>query len=130
MTYTYVFHVDWDFKPTKGWIKTWNKTIPAMLTALRIKVERIIMKQKGRGYHIWVHSTTSRKLTEDQVNMVQWLLNDDVTRVRINRLRTRRGMKRFWSKIFSHVVWRKPLPKNCQTCHLRQVLAEMETEIP
>lgn len=127
--YQYCFHVDWDFKPTKGWIRAWKQAVPAMLSALRIKIERIIMKQKGRGFHIWVHSTAKRKLTEDQVNMIQWLLHDDITRVRINRLRTRRGMKKFWSKIFSHVLWRRPLPKPCKTCHLRLTLKEMEEEI-
>lgn len=133
MVHEYVLHCDWDWNPSKKWVRIWHQAKTAMLESLGFIVDRIIMKPsdrgRGRGRHIWIHIQSRRKLSEDEVNMLQWLCGDDVTRVRINRFRTRRGMKRFWNKLFDHIIWRKPLPENCKKCHLRAILKEMEAKI-
>jgi len=129
----YTLHMDWDWNPPQKWRQAWETHTKAMLEYFQLVVDRIIMKQsdrrKGRGQHIWIHIQSRRKLSEDDINMLQWLCGDDLTRVRINRLRTRRGLKGWWNKLYDHIVWRKPLPENCQKCHLRAVLKEMEATL-
>lgn len=122
-------HKDWDFRPTKRWIRVYLETITNTYEHLGYKVEEIIIKKRGRGFHIWTHIISKKPFTEDEVNMLQWLAGDDITRVRINRLRTRRGMKMFWNKLFSKVIWRKSLPKNCQKCRIVKTLRELEHEL-
>jgi hypothetical protein len=127
--YERILHLDWDFRPTKHWIRTWLDTIVNTYQFLGYKVEEIIMKRRGRGFHIWIKLTTNKAFSEDEVNMLQWIGGDDITRVRVNRYRTRRNMKMMWNKIFSHVIWRKPLPKNCQKCHIVKTLRELEEDV-
>jgi hypothetical protein len=119
-------HMDWDFRPTKGWIRKYLEVIINTYEYLGYKVEEVIMKKRGRGFHIWVHIISKKPFTEDEVNMLQWIGGDDITRVRINRYRTRRGMKMMWNKLFSRVIWRKDLPKNCQKCRIVKTLRELE----
>lgn len=121
-----ILHIDWDFKPTKHWIRVWIEAKMNMLEFLGYSVGELIFKRRGRGFHIWWAISKKKPFTEDEVNMIQWLLNDDVTRVRVNRYRTRRGMKMMWNKLFSRVIWRKDLPKNCQKCRIVKTLRQLE----
>mgnify|MGYP001075973881 CR=1 FL=1 len=128
-----VLHLDWDWKPPKKWVDTWINAKLSMLERMGYKVGDVVFKLsdagKGRGYHIWLHVFKPSEYTEDEVNMLQWLLLDDQTRVRINRLRTRRGLRKYWNKIFSLVLWRKPLPRQCVKCRLRKYFHEIEGEV-
>jgi hypothetical protein len=129
MSFIETLKLDFDFRPTKRWLRLWIVGKMAMLKALGYTPGELIIKFKGRGFHAWWNITKSTPFTDDEVNMIQWLCCDDVTRVRINRYRTRRGIKKYWNKIFSAVSYRKPLPKNCQNCQLRKVLAECESDL-
>jgi hypothetical protein len=125
--------IDWDFRPTKRWIRFWINAQMNTLQHIGVTPGELIMKKRGkRGLHIWWHVSREKVLTEDEINMIQWILNDDVTRVRINRLRTRRGMKKMWNKLFSKVLWRKPLealPVNCRKCRVIKCLKDLEAEL-
>jgi hypothetical protein len=125
--------IDWDFRPTKRWIRSWIEVHMNNLQHIGLTPGELIIKKRGkRGFHIWWHVTREKEFTEDEINMLQWLLNDDITRVRINRLRTRRGMKKMWNKIFSKVLWRKSLedlPPNCRKCRVVKSLRDLEAEL-
>jgi hypothetical protein len=129
--YTYVLHIDWDYPWPKNWISFWKNTITKMLTDLDFTVEKIIMKpspSREGGVHIWIHIASSVELTDDMVNMLQWMCLDHHTRVWINILRIDRGLKKWWSKLFTRHIWKKPLPKRCQKCKLREILSEMRKQ--
>ena len=127
---TRTLHLDWDWKPPKRWVNVWIDAKLRMLEDLGYKVGDVIIggsrAEKRRGYHVWVHVTKVGTFTEDEQNMLEWLLLDDPTRTRINRLRVHRGIKRWWSKLFSLVVWQKPIPRRCQRCRIRRYFHEME----
>lgn len=129
--YTRTLIGDWDWFPTKKWIRTWIKSALILLPQLGYTPGELIIKKRGkRGVHLWWKVSKENPFTEDEVNMLQWhILHDDVTRCRINRMRTRRGMKRMWNKIFDHSIWRKPLPKNCQNCYLLKTVRELEADV-
>ncbi|MFA5366052.1 MAG: hypothetical protein WC325_12795, partial [Candidatus Bathyarchaeia archaeon] len=117
--------------PTKKWIRTWIQSALILLPHLGYTPGELIIKKRGiRGVHIWWEVGKSTPFTEDEVNMLQWhILHDDVTRCRINRMRTRRGMKGMWNKIFDHTIWKKELPQNCQKCYLLKTVRELEAEV-
>jgi len=126
----YVLHIDWDYPWPKHWIPFWKNTIISMLEELGFIVEKIIMKpspSREGGQHIWIHIIGSgRELTDDMINMLQWLCLDHHTRVWINTLRIDRGLRKWWDKLFTRHLWKKPLPKRCQKCKLREILNEMK----
>jgi len=124
-----MLHGDWDFTPSEHWQQVWKENAVAMLERMHFKIDDIIMKPSkgsGKGIHLWIH-IRGRKLSESDKNMLQWLIClDDPTRVRINILRTKRGLKQFWSKLFSHARNVKEHP--CAKCRLVALLREMEKE--
>ncbi|MBA7698390.1 hypothetical protein ES703_107067 [subsurface metagenome] len=76
-----------------------------MLETCGHQVEYIkVFKSSKRGHHIYI------KLCEDvsdiDANYLQFLCGDDMTRVKINLWRIKRGVKR-WNKLFHKVLYRK-----------------------
>jgi len=129
--FEYVLHLDWDYPWPKHWIPFWKNTITKMLTDLNLKVETIITKpspSREGGSHIWIHIASTIELTDDMINMLQWMCLDHHTRTWINILRIDRGMKKCWNKLFCRHLWKKPLPKRCQRCKLREILNEMREQ--
>jgi len=128
----YVLHMDFDYPVPDQWLKVYKEQKTAMLENMGFFVDRKIIKpspsRKG-GSHIWIHITSLRELTEDEINMLQWLCGDDPTRVWINRMRIDRGLKKFWNKIFTRHVWVRPLDEKCKRCKIRRVLNEMRKEV-
>jgi len=130
----YVLHIDWDYPWPENWLRDWKRTIHGLLRNFHsqpIFVERIIIKpspSREGGKHVWVHVTTEEELSDDTINELQWLIGDHHTRVWINMLRIDRGLRKFWNKLFDHHIWKKPLPKRCQRCKLREILAEMKKD--
>ena len=125
--YEYTLHIDWDYDWPKHWIDTWQDASRQILASFGIRVEKIIMKPgpSKQGQHVWIHIRCEVELTDDNINMLQWLCLDHHTRTWINILRTDRGLKKWWSKLFSRHLWKKPLPKRCQKCKLREILNQM-----
>jgi hypothetical protein len=141
-TLRYVIHLDWDYPIPEEWVMVWKEQKTFMLRNMGFEVERIIIKNpkdesketaetvyKGRkAVHIWVHILSLRQLSEDELNMLQWLCCDDVVRVFINRMRTERGLKVYWNKLFTRHVWVKPMDENCKRCKIRRVISEAKKE--
>jgi len=131
--YEYVLHCDWDYLIPKAWRDTWKAIMENSLVFLHLTLKRIITKpspSKKGALHLWIHVGSSRELSEDEINMLQWLIGlDDPTRVWINRMRIERGLKKFWNKIFTRHVWVRPLDEKCKRCKIRRVLNEMRKEL-
>ena len=130
-TYRYCIHLDWDYPIPEAWVEAWKEQKTQMLRNMGFEVERIITKpspSKKGGVHHWIHILSLRQLTEDELNMLQWLCLDDPTRVFINRMRTERGLKVYWNKLFTRHVWVKPMDENCKKCKIRRVVSEAKKE--
>ena len=120
--------IDWDWTPPEEWQKIWRKHVENTLKALGYHVKEIIMKPSSRRKtpHYWIH--IKEEVDDDTANMLQWLLLDDTTRVRINALRIKRGVKNFWNKCFDHVTYTAPIDEKCKKCRMRKVLLQMAEE--
>lgn len=138
----YTLHLDFDYPLPQSWIKVWKEERIAMLNRMGFTVDRVIIKDpkdapelaetvyKGRkGKHGWIQLTSPRKLTDEEVCMLEFLCGDDHTRNWINRLRVERGLKKFWSKLFTRHVWKRPLDKICERCKIRKIIYEMRKEM-
>jgi len=128
MEYKYVLHMDWDYPWPQHWTNAWMRWKTKMLQDMGFSVEKIIVKpspSREGGSHIWVHIGSLREISDDEVNMLQWLLLDHHTRTWINILRVDRNLHAWWSKLFSRHLWKKPIPKRCQKCKLREILNQM-----
>lgn len=129
--YKYVLHLDWDYPWPNHWIEAWRKLKTQMLENMGFKVEDIVIKpspSKEGGKHIWIHITSPRELNDDEINMLQWLCLDHHTRVWINILRIERGLTKWWNKLFTRHIWRKPIPKKCQKCIIRRYVNQLREE--
>ena len=129
--FEYVLHLDWDYPWPKHWLLLWEDNIRHLLESLSVHVDKIIVKpspSREGGSHIWIHVHCFTQLSDDYINMLQFLCGDHHTRVWINTLRIDRGMKKCWNKLFTRHIWRKPFPKRCQRCKLREILNEMRKE--
>lgn len=135
----YCLHLDFDYPVPEHWITLWETERRIMLKNMGYLVERVIIKDpkevdeetrktvyKGRkGKHVWIHILSPTELTEEEINMLQWLCGDDPVRVNINRMRIDRGLRKYWNKLFSRAVWIRPLDKKCEKCKIRRILNEM-----
>jgi hypothetical protein len=129
--YKYTLHLDWDYPWPEHWVNAWMRWKTKMLQDMSFYVEKIIIKpspSREGGTHIWVHIQSETELSDDQVNMLQWLLLDHHTRVWINILRIDRNLHAWWNKLFTRHIWKKPLPIHCQRCKLREILNEMREQ--
>ena len=106
----YVLKVDIDIKLPEKWLTHYKLAIGSFFERYTfIKLKDVKIKESSkRGYHIWIHILSSRKLSPEYLNMLQFLCGDDRSRVLINARRIKRGVP--WSKgnkLFSKVVYRR-----------------------
>ncbi|MCM8802828.1 MAG: hypothetical protein NC827_05930 [Candidatus Omnitrophica bacterium] len=99
-----VLKIDIDYKPNQYWLNKWIKTRKFILERMKCKVLRTNIFETKRGFHAYF--VIDKKLNDNQLNMLQFLLGDDATRVKINEWRIKRGIRR-WNKLFSKILWRK-----------------------
>jgi hypothetical protein len=99
-----VLKIDVDYLPNDYWLNKWIKTRKFILERLNCKVLRTNIFKTKRGFHAYF--VIDRKLSDVSMNMLQFLLGDDATRVKINEWRIKRKIKR-WNKLFSKVLFRK-----------------------
>jgi len=100
-----VLKIDYDYMPKdKKWLELWKKTRIMILESLGYKAERITITKTKRGFHAYIK--INKNVRSKTANMLQFLLGDDATRVKINEWRIERGVP-YWNKLFSEVVWRK-----------------------
>lgn len=118
-----ILKCDIDFKPPQEWLELWKKTRHILLEKLGYHVHDIFLHPTDFGWHVIIHLGDE---VDDsfQVNMLQFLLGDDHTRVKINFERNKRGEK-YWNILFTNVIWRKPLEHPCDKCRILEVVKEV-----
>ena len=99
-----VLKLDVDFKPPEDWLKLWIETRIKMLEYLKYKVKGYKIVETNRGFHAYFY--LEHDVDDNTANMLQFLLGDDATRVKINVNRIKRGVK-YWNKLFSRVRYIK-----------------------
>jgi len=125
----HVFKIDFDDRIDKwGWLDAWRRSVIAICREFGMSVTsiRVVPSPSGSGLHAWVHVECPKKLSDEEINMFQFLLGDDRTRVRINRVRIKRGV-RHWNILFSGVLWKREDEK-CKECKLRKYVEEVLKE--
>ena len=96
--------VDIDFHPPEEWITDWIMTRWHILAVLGHDIDYIKMFKTKRGLHFYIK--LSKNLDDETANMLQFMMGDDATRVKINAWRIKRGIKR-WNKLFHKVLYRR-----------------------
>jgi hypothetical protein len=126
----YVLHIDLDYPFPEAWLQGWREERTRMLEYMGYTVNKIIIKKSPskQGYHCWIHIRSLGELSDEQINFLHFLCGDCQTRVWVNILRVSRGLRKYWSKLFTRHLWKAPLPKRCQKCKLREVLNEMREQ--
>lgn len=101
---TTVLKVDIDYEPPEAWLGYWEQTRKILLREMGYTLNRMVRHKttKGQNYFIEI----AEDLPPEVINLIQFLLGDDHTRVKINAWRIERGIKR-WNKIFDRKLWRK-----------------------
>jgi len=99
-----VLKIDIDVKFDEGWFGYWIETRKIMLESLGFKVLRVFSHETKKGVNFFFHIKPD--CDNELINMLQFLLGDDHTRVKINAWRITRGIKH-WNKIFDRKLWRK-----------------------
>ncbi|OYT41350.1 MAG: hypothetical protein B6U78_03080 [Candidatus Aenigmarchaeota archaeon ex4484_224] len=96
--------IDIDHKePFDKWKKEWIETRKKILEFFGFKVEDIVIYESGskRGYHIYIK--IDKEIPDEEINKLQFLLGDDLTRVVINMRRIERGVG-YWNVLFSKIL--------------------------
>ena len=101
---TSTLKIDLDIKPPEKWLDLWKITRASILADLGIHITDLREKETEKGWHFWID--VDRDLDENTINMLQLLLGDDHTRVRINTWRIQREIPH-WNKLFDRKLWRK-----------------------
>jgi len=117
--------LDWDYPIPKAWVRRWKLYKTAMLEGMGYKVKRVTIKpspSKKGGKHVWIAITPSPENDMEKL-FLEWLLGDQQTRVWINMLRIKRGVKK-WDKLFTRHLWIKPIPRKCKKCNIRKIREE------
>ncbi|MGC9309536.1 MAG: hypothetical protein ACP5D2_02455 [Candidatus Nanoarchaeia archaeon] len=121
-----ILKLDIDFIPPKDWIKDFIITRTAMLEGMGYSVEEVIYRKSGsgKGLHFWIYITPF--VNEDmEILKLQWLLNDDETRCKINLKRlTTKNTILDWNIFYDKILYKKPMPENCQRCALLKYMKE------
>jgi len=99
-----ILKIDLDVKLPEEWLERWIETRYVLLRSMGYTVNRISRHEttKGQNFFIEINGYLSPTLT----NMLQFLLGDDHTRVKINQWRIERGIEH-WNKIFDRKLFRK-----------------------
>ncbi len=99
-----VLKIDVDYKAPKEWLEYWVETRCMILKGLGFTINRIAEHPTTKGQNYFIE--LSEELSSNTINMLQFLLGDDHTRVKINAWRIERGIPH-WNKIFDRKLWRK-----------------------
>ena len=89
-------------------------------------MERIRERESTRGRNFFI--TIRENVDDETINMLQFLLGDDHTRVKINEWRIDRGVKN-WNKIFTRKIYRKRTEMiECWYCGNQIPMPKLEEE--
>ena len=125
-----VLKVDLDWIPPENWFKEWISTRKKILEHMEIYLYGAKWRQSssGKGLHIWFYVTTQKRLGDEDINRLQFLCGDDITRVKINYLRNKRGVKE-WNKLFSKVLWKAKPRGKCAKCEILRFLKDLDRKV-
>jgi len=124
-----VFITDVDYRIDElgeEFMEKYIETRRAILERLGIRLIEALYRPSpsGRGLHFWWHCEVDGELSDEDVNNIQLLLGDDVTRWWINRLRIMFGMSGMWNKCFSLAERRRS--ERCDRCRIVKYLREIK----
>ena len=99
-----ILKIDIDFKAPKNWRLMWIWTRLELLEMLGYTPIDCFEFETERGLHYYIE--IKEQISDETINMLQFLLGDDATRVKINQWRIKRGIKN-WNKLFHQVLYRR-----------------------
>jgi len=99
-----IIKVDIDLKLPIMWLQMWVSTRELMLDMLGHTVKRFDMHKTKKGLHVFIE--VEEEMDAKNINLLQFLLGDDHTRVKINSWRIDREVP-CWNKLFSRKIYRK-----------------------
>jgi hypothetical protein len=107
VTYRYVLKLDIDWRPDDGWIDEWKRARVLVLEKMYgYRVEHFYIAPSQRGFHAWIHIASKKRLSDEDINRLQFVLGDDATRCKINAEKIKNGLSD-WNRLFSRVIWRR-----------------------
>jgi len=124
-----ILMTDIDWLPARWW-NFYVETRRILLEGLGYKLNKVIKHPgpSGRGIHVWLH-IEGPALTDYELNKFQYIVGmDDPIRAKINHHRVWRGIRGFWSKLFSKKHRVRELPKRCQQCRYARFIKELATK--
>ena len=107
--------IDVDMHPPKLWLQQWLDSRVFLLEELfKLTVLDTKVFKTKRGIHVYIN--VAQKLSDEDVNRLQFICGDDPVRVKINQMRIERGIKR-WNKLFCKTYYRRK-PKQVISCEV------------
>jgi len=104
--------IDLDVRPATQLLSEWIRTRKVLLKELGYTPKSIDWFETKRGYHVYILLEVD--VSDAEANILQFLLGDDHTRVKINFWRIEHKVKR-WNKLFHDVLYRRKA--KVLTCH-------------
>jgi len=78
----------------------------------------------GRGMHIFVKAIGKKPITAEEQCMIQFYLYSDCHKELLGLKKAKKGLK-YFNKLFSFVIYRKPPKQKCIECKIRQNVMKM-----
>ncbi len=102
-TYNYVFLVDIDFKPDNPmkFSKEFYEKLDFVRYLLRIDIDEVEVFETRRGIHIYVYASSNRKISDEEIVVIQLALGSDYKRELFNWTRVISNPKpKHWNVLF------------------------------
>jgi len=121
-----ILKIDMDWALPKEFLRDFILTRKILLESMGYSVKEIIYRKSGsmKGLHFWIY--VEPKIKNDmEILKVQFLLNDCLTRCKINykRLTTKRTILP-WNIFYDKIIYKKEMPENCKRCALLRYMRE------
>jgi len=81
-------------------------------------------KADGRGLHLIIFAESKKKLNDEKICYIEYLLNGDEGRQHLSLLKIKEGTKNF-SLLFSKSISKGKISKKCLNCQLRRRICEL-----
>jgi len=81
-------------------------------------------KIDGRGLHLLIFAESPKKLSDERICYIEYLLGSDEGRQHLSLLKFKEGVKNF-SLLFSKSMSKSKVSKRCLNCQLRRRICEL-----
>lgn len=81
-------------------------------------------KSDGRGLHLLIFAGSPKKLSDERICYIEYLLGGDEGRQHLSLLKLKEGARHF-SLLFSKSISKSKISKRCQNCQLRRRICEL-----